>query len=254
MTNLPSTPASEIGGTRGAVLLDRTMSSPANPSPAVAPHRRHHDKDSPVSTHLSRHFHQRRLDLGLRLPDVARRCGYKNLLQGSNTIDRFEPTGEIHVLLYPKLVAALGIEQETCDRLNERDAEQARREWLEYINEPIEPHLVVRALPGVFLEKPLPEDCTTIEQMEAFASELAGKFRKMVWLVVSRKLTIRFNEDGSKRSVEEATPDHPNSPSMRLKGRKGRPFLFGCNGAGLTLKPLPQAPKVPPDKSSPDNQ
>lgn len=200
-----------------------------------------------MSTHLSCHFRQRRIALGLRLPDVARRCGYKNLSKGSNKIDRFEQTGEIHVGLYPKLVAALGIDQETCDRLNEQDRQQARREWLDYINEPVDPTLVVRALPGVFFEKPLPEGCTTIEQMEAFASELAGKFHKLVWLVVSRKLTIRFNADGSKRSVEEATPDHPNSPWMRLKRRKGRPFLFGCEGAGLTLKPLPQVPKEQSD-------
>jgi len=207
-----------------------------------------------MSTHLSRFFKQKRIALGLRLPEAARRCGYQNLSKGSNKVHRFEQTGEIHVLLYPKLAAALGIDNETCDRLNAMDAEQARREWLEYINTPITPHLVVRALPGVFFEKALPEDCITIEQMETFASDLARRFHKMVWLVVNRELTIRFNADGSKRSVEEATPEHPNSPWMRLKARKGRPFLFGCEGSGLTLRPLPQAPHVPPDKSSPESQ
>jgi hypothetical protein len=200
-----------------------------------------------VPTHLSKFFRQRRIQLGLRLPDVARRCDYKNLSKGSNRIDRFEQSGEVHPDLYVKLVAALSIDQETCDRLNAMDAEQARRQWLDFVSTPVEPHLVVRAIPGVFIGQDLPEDCTTIDQMEAFASELAGRFHKMVWLVVSRKLTIRFNEDGSKRSVEEATPDHPNAPYMRLKGSR-RPFLFGCScGGGLTLRPLPQAPKVPSD-------
>ncbi|NLF69661.1 MAG: helix-turn-helix domain-containing protein [Candidatus Anammoximicrobium sp.] len=202
-----------------------------------------------MPTHLSKFFRQRRIALGLRLSDLARRCGYQNLSKGSNRIDRFENTGEIHVLLYPKLADALGIDRETCERLNEEDRQQARREWLEYINTPVEPTLVVRALPGCFIGRDLPEDCTTIDQMEQFASDLARRFHKMVWLVVSRKLTIRFNEDGSKHSVEEATPDHPNAPFMRLKGSK-RPFLFGCyGGGGLTLKPLPQAPKVPSDRA-----
>lgn len=171
------------------------------------------------------------------------------MAKGCNRIKRFEETGEIHVGLYPKLVAALGIDAETCDRLNAEDAQQARREWLEFISTPIEPHLVFRAIPGVFIGKNLPEDCTTIEEMEAFASDFARRSHKLVWLIVSRKLTIRFNEDGSKRSVEEATPDHANSPSMRLK-RKGRPFLFGCDGGGrLTLKPLQQPPKVVQEQS-----
>lgn len=204
-----------------------------------------------MSTNLSRFFKQKRIALGLRLPDVARRCGYTNLSRGSNRIDRFEQTGDIHPDLYVKLAVALDIDQATCDRLNAEDAQQARREWLEYINEPIEPHIVFRAIPGVFIGKDLPEGCETIEEMEEAASDFARRSGKLVWLVVSRKLTIRFNEDGSKRSVEEATPDHPNSPWMRLRGRKGRPFLFGCDGGGLTLRPLPQAPQVP---NEPDNQ
>lgn len=200
-----------------------------------------------MSTHLSRFFRQRRIALGLRLSDAARRCGYKNVSKGSNRIDRFENTGEIHVLLYPKLAAALGIDQETCDRLNAEDAKQARREWLEYINTPVEPTLVFRALPGAYFGRDLPEGCDTIEQMEAFASDFARRSGKLVWLIVSRKLTIRFDTDGSKISVEEATPDHPNAPFMCLRGSR-RPFLFGCyGGGGLTLKPLPQPPKVAPD-------
>ena len=100
-----------------------------------------------------------------------------------------------------------------------------------------------RAIPGVFIGKDLPEGCETIEEMEEAASDFARRSGKLVWLIVSRKLTIRFNEDGSKRSVEEATPDHPNAPFMRLK--KGRtPFLFGCtDGGGLR----PTSPTTGPE-------
>ena len=196
-----------------------------------------------MSTHLSRHFRQRRLDLGLRLPDVARRCGYQNIAKGCNRIDRFEKSGEIHPQLYIKLAAALEIDPATCDRLNELDKQQARKEWLEFINEPIEPHIVFRAIPGVFFGKDLPDNCATVEEMEAFASEFARKYHKMVWLILSRKLTIRYNDDGTKRSVDEATPDHPNAPYMRLK--RGRtPFLFGCDGGGLSLRPIQRPPKL----------
>ena len=195
-----------------------------------------------MSTHLSRHFRQRRLDLGLRLPDVARRCGYRNLAKGCNRIDRFENTGEVHLQLYPKLVVALGIDGEVCDRLNEQDRQQARRDWLEYLATPIKPHLVFRAIPGVFFGKDIPEDCTTIDEMEAFVADFIRRSHKETWLVVNRKLTIRFARDGSKISVDEATPDHPNAPYMRLK--KGRtPFLFGSDGGGVPLKSIQQPPQ-----------
>ena len=137
-----------------------------------------------MPTHLSRFFRQRRLDLGLRLPDVARRCGYTNLSRGSNRIDRFEQNGDVHPELYVKLIAALEIDQATCDRLNEHDKQQARREWLEYINTPVQSHIVFRALPGVFIGKDLPEGCDTIEAMEAFASDFARRSGKLVWLIV----------------------------------------------------------------------
>lgn len=196
-----------------------------------------------VSTNLSRFFKQRRIDLSLRLSDVARRCGYTNVTKGCNKINRFEESGEIHVGLYPKLVAALGIDQATCDRLNEKDKQQARRDWLDYLATPIKPHLVFRAIPGVFFGKDIPEGCDTIEEMEAFATEFIRRAHKETWLVVSRKLTIRFDRNGSKISVDEATPDHPNAPFMRLK--KGRtPFLFGCDSGGASVKPLQQPPRL----------
>jgi hypothetical protein len=200
-----------------------------------------------MSTNLSRFFRQRRLDLGLRLPDVARRCGYQNLSKGSNKINRFEESGEIHVGLYPKLATALGIDQITCDRLNEEDRQQARRDWLDYLATPIKPYLAFRAIPGVFFSKNIPEGCTTIEEMEAFATEFIGRGHKETWLVVSRKLTIRFARDGSKISVDEATPDCPNAPVMRLK--KGRtPFLFGCD-SGASVKPLQKMPRLPQEQA-----
>jgi hypothetical protein len=64
-----------------------------------------------------------------------------------------------------------------------------------------------------------------------------------VWLVLSRRLSIFFDEDGTKRQVIEAAPGKFNGPYMHIEGSKQK-FLFG---GGLEMQPLtepePHGPK-----------
>ncbi|MDY0170383.1 MAG: hypothetical protein RBS80_27810, partial [Thermoguttaceae bacterium] len=56
----------------------------------------------------------------------------------------------------------------------------------------------------------------------------------------TRRFTVRFNEQGEKIEVVEATPDTTTVPWMRLVKDK-RQFLFGSQGGGvLNMKMLDQ--------------
>ena len=52
-----------------------------------------------------------------RLPDVASRCGYKNILLGRNRIQSFEDTGLIYPDLYRKRMVTLDLDMVKCDQL-----------------------------------------------------------------------------------------------------------------------------------------
>ena len=78
------------------------------------------------------------------------------------------------------------------------------------------------------------EGVETAEAMEEYAIEFARQHHMKVWLVVSRRLTIFFDEDGVKRGVSEAAPGVPNSPYMCL-GSSKRKFIFT---GGMGMRPL----------------
>lgn len=192
-----------------------------------------------MATHLSEHFKQRRLAKGLRLSEVARLCGYRQttLGKGSRRINDFENTGSIDEGLLVKLANVLEVGEETIARLSEQDHEEFVRNWNEWADEPVEPSLVVRAIPGFMVSPSLPPELKTQEEMEQFAANIAERHRKKVWLVLSRRVSIYFNESAAARSVIYAKPGQCNSPYMRLKGSR-RKFLFTTGAGGLGIKPL----------------
>ena len=78
--------------------------------------------------------------------------------------------------------------------------------------------------------------------MEEYAAEFAQDRHMKVWLVLSRRLTIFFDEDGRKH-VQEAVPGQLNSPYMQIGG-SGQKFLFGGGMEMLPLnEPEPHGPK-----------
>jgi len=159
-----------------------------------------------MATNLSSYFPRTPLALGLRPGDVVRRMGYKSIAGTANKIIRFEETGDVLADLFTKLAIALGIGQPTIDGLVEEDRRKYLQEWNAWANEPVEPKIIFRAIPGVFLGHPIPEDLKTPEEMEQYAADFAKRTHAKTWLVLSRRLRIYFTEDGTKREVQEAAP------------------------------------------------
>jgi hypothetical protein len=197
-----------------------------------------------MATQLSNYFRQQRIRLGFRHGDVARLMGYKSIVGTANKIVMFEERGDIRHDLFTKLAGVLGIDEGTISELVEQDRREFVQQWNEWANQPIEPHLVFRAIPGVYFRQEIAEGVETPEAMERYAAAFAKEYQKKVWLVLSRRLTIFFGEDGGKRQVQEAVPGRCNSPYMCVGGSK-RKFLF--TGA-MQMRPLNEFEKHGPSK------
>jgi hypothetical protein len=193
-----------------------------------------------MATRLSAYFRKRRLDLGLRPGEVARRIGYKSIVACANKLCQFEQTGSIRGDLLLKIAAVLEIDTPMIEKLIEEDRREHFEAWSEWANEPIRPYLAIKAIAGVFCHQNLPDKIIgDQEAMEKHASDLAKRWTKMVFLILSRRISIIFDEDGSKRGVNEASPDQPSGPYMRLKG-SNKPFLLTGDSGRIGVQPLNQ--------------
>lgn len=179
-----------------------------------------------MSTILSNYFKNRRLELGLRPGDVARLMGYRSIVGAANKICQFEETGNIHAELFAKLAAVLDIDSPTIERLVEEDRRADFEAWTQWVSVPIRPHLIIKLIPGIFGTNEIPEAILDDQHaMEHFASDLARRAQKRTWLVLSRRLSIVFDEQGNRIRVQEAAPGEANGPYTRLKGSRKK-FLF----------------------------
>jgi HEAT repeat protein len=174
--------------------------------------------------------------------------GYRNLVRPAKKIARFEERGDIAFALFTKLAAVLNIDEATIQRLMEKDRMDLVSCWNQWANQPITPHLIVRLAPGFFMGHRLPEAAATPEEMECYASDLAQRTHNKVWLILSRRLSIGFDEDGIKLTVSEATPFEPSEPYTWLRGLR-RTFLPTCDGGRIELDgldaPREHGPKKP---------
>jgi hypothetical protein len=177
-----------------------------------------------MSTHLSSHFEQARLSRNLKPSDLARLADCKNVLKNGNRIRKFELTGDISKELFDKLAVILEIDAATVERLVEKDRREFFEAWLAWVNEPIQPHLVVRLMAAVYSRLAVPSEITTMDEAEVWASKIAKENRRKCCLVWSRRISCWFSEDGTLFSKTEAVPGEPNAPWMKIGGKK---FLFG---------------------------
>jgi hypothetical protein len=191
-----------------------------------------------MASHLGEHFKAQRLQRGLNPHQLAKLAGYANISKGANRIQRFEDSGDIHPDLFEKLSALLAVDSSTIDALIEQDRRTFFAEWNAWANEPIRPHLVIRAIPGVYVQNDLPENVTEREA-EEFAAAEARRLRAKVWLVLSRRFSIRFDKDGQIEDRTEAVPGEPNTPYMWL-GNKS--FCLGAGESFVRPQNWPQKP------------
>jgi len=169
-----------------------------------------------MTTHLARYFAHQRWKKDLSLQQIARLLGYRNLNKGVRRVQTFERSGEIDGRLFQKLAAALEVDQATVNRLLQEDLE----EWTKWVNEPIKPYLVVRLMPAFYSQAELPDEIESVEEAERYASEFARERRLRVCLVLSRRISVYFADDGSFQYASEAVPGGgPNEPCMIIGGR-----------------------------------
>jgi hypothetical protein len=179
-----------------------------------------------MSTNLSRHFEKQRLEKGLKPGQLARLAGCVNVQKNGSRIRSFELSGTIGQGLFEKIAAALEIDPATIEGLVEQDRREFYQEWLAWVNEPIQPYLVIRLIAAVYSSRAVPPEITTREEAEKWASTVAGEIKKRCCLVWSRRISCWFSEDGTLTKRTEAVPGEPNTPWIKIGG-KGPAFLFG---------------------------
>ncbi len=194
-----------------------------------------------MSTHLSRDFEQKRIEKGLKPGQLARFVGCANIQKNGSRIRCFELSGNIGQELFEKIAVALEIDAGTIERLVEQDRRDFFEEWLAWVNQPIQPYLVIRIIAAIYSSRVVPPEITTMDQAEHWASGVAGEIKKRCCLVWSRRISCWFGEDGSLTERNEAVPGEPNVPWIKVGG-KGPAFVFGDDLGTASMVDWPKKP------------
>ena len=169
--------------------------------------------------------------------------GYTSIAGGSNKVVVFEQKGYIRPQVFPKLVAALGIDQETVTRLIEEDQRAYVKAWWAWSAQPIDWVVHRRDVPFFIPPWSVPEDVATEAEAEAWAVRFAVEHHAPVVLYLSRRLSVWINKEGQVESHHEASPGESPLPYMQLKGGR-RKFRLVAGSEGLTFESvdLPEKP------------
>jgi hypothetical protein len=201
-----------------------------------------------MSTNVSRYFQQKRLDGGLKPGQLTRLAGCVKVQKSGSRIRFFELSGNIGKELFEKIAAALEIAAGSIKRLIKRDRREFDQAWLEWVNEPIQPYLIIRLMPAIYSSRAVPPEITTMGEAETCASAVAGEIKKGCCLVWSRRSSCWFSEDGTLTTRTEARPSEPNTPWIKVGG-KGPGFLFGDDLARVHKLDWPREPECGHDKN-----
>jgi len=155
-----------------------------------------------------RHIRKVRTQRGIRLSDMARLVGYGKINRGVQRLHRFETEGIITEELLDKVVQALGVSDEDLKRLIEQDREDLRLRFEEWCSKSEPPHLVIRLIPGVYQRVWVP-DSVPADKLEQYAATTAAEEQKKTCLVLNRRESLWFDEEGRFRFRQTAHPDNP---------------------------------------------
>lgn len=190
-----------------------------------------------MATNLSHYFRQRRLQLGLRPGDVARLMGYKSIVGAANKIVMFEERGDIRADLFEKMKAALEIDDGTVERLIQQDQQQYIEAWWRWANKPV-PWVVCRKDVPLFVPPwSVPEEITTQDGAEAWASQFAIENHAPVVLHLSRRVSVGIDREGRITSRHEASPGEVMLPYCQLRGG-GTKFRFVSGHSEFSFEPV----------------
>ena len=158
------------------------------------------------------------------MSDMARRLGYSNLSKGCRRISAVEDGGPANPPDLPsRIVEILGISDETVKQMLHRDFEM----WQAWLNEPVAMRMVIRLMAAVYSPHTIPPSITTADEAEAYARQIAKERRLKVCLVLSRRVSVWIDNDGSIVARTEAEAGLPNMPFMQIGSKK---FLLDFGG------------------------
>ena len=174
-------------------------------------------------SHFGDHLRQERVRQGISVSAMALRLGYANN-KGRRRVQTVEDGGPAKPPDLPsRIVEILGISDETVRQLLKADYE----DFQSYLNEPVPMRMVVRLMCAVYSPHSLPASITTAEEAEAYARQFAKERRFKVCLILSRRVSIWIDNDGSIIARTEAEPGLPNAPFMQIGSKK---FLLDFGG------------------------
>ena len=163
----------------------------------------------------------KRIELQLNRHQLASRLGYGNLNKGARRIEKAEKGLAIPETLLDKLSVALELDPLEIEEAIQKD--KARFEaWLD---EPVPRELIVRWMPAVYSRREIPADVESDEAAIAFAGSVAREHRRKVCLVLSRRWTHWFSENGEGFAKETTFTSPRNRPYMQVEGDRHK-FLL----------------------------
>jgi hypothetical protein len=192
-----------------------------------------------MSTHLSRHFKERRLALRLRPGELVRLCGYTKIAKWANRLQMFEERGTVERELLRRLQVALEIDHQTVSALIRQDQHDYLQAWLQWVNEPVPMCVRICRAPLFVPSFLVPEEISTQEEAERWACEQAKQLGPLT-LHVNRKVSVAIDGDGQVTGRHESSPDTVQLPYQQI-GRHRFRFVFGPNGMTIETETRPQA-------------
>lgn len=191
-----------------------------------------------VTNYVGTFFKTRRMEKGWAVADLARKIGYKNLTKGANRIHRLEQGGTIPEQLLRKLINALEIDFLTLQKLKEEDRRAYVKEWEAWADEPAPIQVITRVMLAMYQDVELPPGAQAEDEAVAFAQALARREQTQVFVILSRRKTLRINQEGLIINTAEATPDFDPRPYSQV-GHKKFYYRFDENGVHFRIRSEP---------------
>ncbi|MGC8603766.1 MAG: hypothetical protein ACP5VS_08775 [Desulfomonilaceae bacterium] len=119
-----------------------------------------------------------------------------------------------------KLIGSLDMDFQQVKAAISRDYE----EWEAWANEPVPMELIIQALPGIYRKVKIPEEIKNHEDTIRFAGNLAKQRKTKACLVLNRKESVYFWEDGTLKFKTTTAGGRPHIPHTSVGNRA---FYFG---------------------------
>jgi len=152
---------------------------------------------------------KRRKEMNLSQKELALKLGYSNISKGIRRVDSTE-IGDLVEPIVTKIMSILRVTQEERTECAEKQKKLIR----DYIDSlpPIKPHIILRAIPGIYVRKQIPQHLSENE-MYMFAKDLSIKMNMQLCLVYSREKRYWINPKG----VYYIGKDFGGEPRMMLR-------------------------------------